>query len=649
MSGLDESGLFRPGRPVVLPQETDRGHTRGVLTAVALMVLVLGIASGIVYQQMYAVAGDDVSRLLGASTRAYARVSRPWRVLRHALSLDRWAERDRLAEIAEHTGLLADGSPAVVAGLPATLFRRVLVSVDDLHLAVVPTLDGPSVMAFVALGDPWARRRVSGALGPNLETVDRQLGFDIQSVQRSVSLLPWEEDASPIRLVSMDPYLVVAVGPVVAVEDLLGARVSGHSRPLAARDGFERDAATRTPADDMWVFLDPGAVFDAVVEAGAELGEEGARLRAAVTEGTRALSLAANITEIDDVLTLRAELTPSSDAAEMSGALAGGRHPLVDRAPIDADVVVSLSVADLRAAATAFADRRPLGELLGAARSALADHLRSSSLVGDLVGELLASEDGSAFGGEIVFVALAAPEGSLPEPDEEGPRPEPARWILLVRVEDPARAEAALERALERALSDAWAVGAIRDGDGRLHLVRPIRPAGRGADLGELLAWRIRDGVLELAPSLEALATTSAAGGVPVYGDTLVGRRAMRSLPPESALLVLLHPKTLGAVAGTVGRWLARVLSPQFRLAAVASIRSSELTIHVNASPLTVAAALAATSVSDLDRMLLGGLWQACADALAAMCRLYPRAEPCTPLRPARLQQAREACRRLGQ
>ena len=87
------------------------------MTAMALAIVTMA-ALGIVYLALWAGAADDLTRLLPASTRAYASVPAPWAAMTRTLAMPIWQDRAKLQSQVLRDGYLAGERTGEIAGLP---------------------------------------------------------------------------------------------------------------------------------------------------------------------------------------------------------------------------------------------------------------------------------------------------------------------------------------------------------------------------------------------------------------------------------------------------------------------------------------------------------------------------------------------------
>lgn len=633
----DDGGLlWNSRRPVELPTEQPPERPRGLITAIAVGTLAVGVALGVAYQQVWEGASTEVTRLLPASSQAFARAPDPLGQLDASTAMPRWHNPGRLSSQADTLGVLAAQSTGRAAGVPIKLIRRALEGASKVEVALVPTTRGVSALVFIETATVLERRRLMAQAGPILETVDRQLGYDISRVTGGFGPVPWRESPLPIHVSVIEPYVVACVGPVDALSDLIQAKVSGLSQPLRAREGFGR-AEQGAPEDGLWLYADPGNLFDAL---GGEDLEDGATRRALLVDTVRGISVGARLDAQtgEDRLELRAELAASDTLPRFDSVFPAGRHELLALAPVDAPFVVGLSLTE------------PI-KTLGALRDMLAATEEQLDRPLDLIPGLFDSsqtrellELALRLGGEL-FYAYEGETMIFGMPDDPGAGR--GQWAIVSRVREPDFVAEALSRLLPYVLGDGMAYGIVADGDRPLHLVRsadPKRPAR------EVLAWRVRDDLLEMAPSsrvLEQLAriqrreeTLGAAAG---------GRRlaSIRAAAPEQSLgVVVLEPSLLAGLLGETGAYVAGRLRPDFTWVVGVDVERRALRLSSNVGLWTIAGALAAADRPTLNRLILDDLPRDCLVALDQLCEAWPRTALCHPLTPGREAVIKDGCRR---
>ncbi len=630
-----------PRRPVILPADAARPSMRAVATTVAIGMLLVGIVTGVVYHRTWEGASTDPTRLLPASAQAYARVDRPWGALRDALALERWRDPMALELGLEAEGFLAGRMTDQIAGIPLGTVRHILDAVDSLQLAVVPTPDGVGVLAFLHVEDAWERRRVLARLTPWTEPIDRQLGYDMRALSHPGELLPWSEPAVPIRMSAIDPHVVLSFGPEAALSDLIHAKVSGRSQPIRARDGFA-PPAVRAPGD-LWAFFDPASTYDALVRRRGTAPEDVAWRRALLVEGVRSMSARASMEAGREELELTARLSASGTLQSLPDLLQGESGALLGRAPADALLVADVALDDPLQSLAAWRDvtsriRAELGDAAVAgdpANRALASGLE---LLQRMDPEVLAG-----FAGEAMLALLPSQDlASLPHATHLG------GWLVVARVEAPRAVERALEVVLPTMLEGELAFGRLAMDDHDLHLVRPA-VAAEGARPREILAWRVRGSLLEVASdraTLDALDRVAATGRT--VADLGLSDEARRVGRGTANALLMLHPLALAEAGGPLAVQLTERLREDFRVFVALEGGPHLLTARTNLGPWTVGLSAAASTRAAIDRLVLGDVSPECRGAVDAFCERWPAGLACHPLDPGRAALIRAACRRLG-
>lgn len=610
-----------------------KSDQRQLLTFIGSAIVVLGIVLGVAYLRLWTTASEDLTRLLPASTRAYLSSRHPWTGLTAAMELGRWADPEELRRRALEEGTLASQSGGDFGGLPLDLVRELLRDMDSMELAVVPTPDGGSVMLFVDIRDLLRRKRVIARLQQLAEAIDRHVGFRIDAVHQG----PWTRFAgasqSPPRVVVMDPWIVFSWGAPRGLEDLLAARVGGRHDAIYRRPGFVtpggegkgEDRDTDDDGDDELRFvIDAASAWDLLSSTPEDRPRPGG-----LVEFLDLLTFRDLIQGPQEVTELTAEMSDGALAARWRGALVAGQHELGRLAPADAWFVASVTTDDLHRLAPVV---RELGFRLGRDFAPTAE-LDTSMIALASAFDKLPSEPG-----EIAIVALPAVP-SAPA-DRMG-------WAVLVRSAGLDQAEAAFSAELAAGLGTGYAIGDVADHHGpapsRLHLAVPHRP-------GEPpLAWRVRHGLLELAPdraTLDRLETARRAGRTFANHPGLGAARAGIRTP---AAVEFIGQRDLLAQTGVP--WLALVaprLSADFLLVASLDVTGDHLALQANLGAWTIAMAVASATREEVEAFALPGLDDRCRAAHAAMCQAWPDAVPCRPFTFGRRERIRGACAALA-
>ncbi|MGM0578748.1 MAG: hypothetical protein ACQEXJ_23705 [Myxococcota bacterium] len=631
---MEPDELFRRERgPVVLPSEEGQHRQRSLLTWVAVLIVVVGAAAGLVHHLLWQDVGREVTRLLPASAGTYSEAAEPWENLERAVSLDRWADPAALEHAHLTRGLLADGLGGRLAGVPLALLRRTLVASDRVRLTTVPTPEGTALLVFAQITDPWAHRRLVGRVAPHLETVDRVMGYAVQALRPHAGRLPWLEPPPPLRVVVMDDHVVVGFGPPEAVEDLIQARVTGRSQPLARHEGF-RNARPDDDGPALWAWFDPATLADLGRSALEPLLADPLRFRTSIVEHVRAVSLESVLQAGSDLLDVRVHTRPpGTDGAEdeaseaaSTPAFTGGAHTLIARLPFEPAAAVSLSVTRPgRALRVALDNLTALAEMLSLGG-------RPERFVEMRARLLAAGGDTVVTRGLTGQVVLAAPRGGRPGP-----------WLLVVGVQDADRGAEALDALVRSALGPDFAYGTLYGGGAPVHLARPA--SGLGPPAAPRLAWTIRGEVALVAPGPQALPEVGA--GVPSEVPAVLGQ-ATRALPDGAPLLAFATPSVL---AGRGHPWLDAVLErlrPDFRVAVAAWGERDALVVRSNLGAWSFAAAVTSLERMALNTLVLSDLPPACLDAWRALCESQPDAFLCEPLEPGREDLVRRACDRFS-
>lgn len=621
----------RPLGPLALGDRRRR-NARLALFQIAIGVLVVFTLSGLLYLDLWQSAGTDLSRLVPESATLFLTTPPPRAARAPALSLARWADPAALERALDETSYLATAPRGEVFGVPLDVAREILVSTDGLSVALLPTDHGPAPLLFVELRDLLKRRRVLARLNPLLDTVDRHVGFRVDAVRQS----PWQRltglDATAPRVVAMEPYVIFGWGGDEALDRVLEARVAGETDALRWREGFELIGDVRDP-QRIRALIDPTTLWAFAPGGTLPAGR--------LTSALSVLAVTADLADRDEHLQVRALLRDEARAERLGHALPSLPHALVELAPSDAPWVLSV-VTDKPLSTLSMA--RDL--LSGAAADlGLDDALRPTlERLSSIELEAIVRLDwevAAAFAGEMAVIAMPrAAAGDGPEPG----------WVILARVEQPRVVEQTLERLLPYIVGDHYAFGKVLSGDGYIHYVRRAAPDRGGLIVAEdALAWRVEDGLVELAPSaavLERFAVERRSRRT--YADTGLARAALSKLPAQAAAVAVLGPSLVEVLDSPLLATMARRLSPDFRAAVTLSAGGRWLELDSNLGPWTLGTVIATADKAEVNAFTLPGLSPRCRAAHEAMCATWPDAVPCQPLVLGRLERIRQACERLS-
>ncbi len=656
MNRGEGQGVFEtPRRPVELPSEGAARSVRRALLAVALAVLLGGVASGLLYHRFWKTVSHEVSWLLPASTQLYARIPRPWEALLRTTELPQWTDPPGLRRRLLRDGLLGDLAPLEIAGIPTQALVGLARQARELQVALVPSPEGYGLLLFVRLSGADAVRGASRALQVGMPVVDRHLGYAIHAARQPALRAPWGEPVLRLRYVEMPPFILLSLGPEAPLLDVLQAKVSGTSQPIRTREGFEPLPKLAAGAGAS-AFVDPGPVFEALqtllgMERDPRAGED---LRVAVARQVLGLTLKSELRRAGEALRVVARLRDPAALRALEPALGRAPRRLLGRAPADADLAAAVGVTSLAAIPKA------LSKLLGgehpvtrAARRALTPDIEGGSLT---FGRLGLWTDAAAVG-------LVIPAGSTADR---------SRWVVELALPPGPGAADAVARAAQRALGEPTAHGVIYDATAATQAAPPSQPTAPAADGGPggpheaplhvladadrpariRLAWR-RDGdIVDAAPSPAALQSFYAArrrhGTAAARG---LVERATETLPPSSAAVVMAHPRLLRGVWQGAGDALVSRLAGSTRLAAALTAEPASGTVaaSLNLGPLSLALAGVIATRRELDRAALPQLPDACLDALETLCAADPTSVPCEPWQPRRKALVTNACRRALQ
>lgn len=593
---------------------SDKSVERRLMTAMALAIVAMMAALGVVYLTLWARAADDLTRLLPASTRAYAAAPAPWASITRTVALPVWQDRERLEAQVLRDGYLAGERAGEIAGLPVESVREILRNMDSVEVALVPTGEGDALLVFVELRDTTQRKRVLARLAPLLETVDRRVGFRIDKLRRR----PWQElvgaGIEPPRVADLEPWLVFAWGAPSGLDELLEARVEGRRDALHRREGFTLDASG---LGDLQLAVDAGSAWSLFTDREPPPG--------GLVDYLDLLTIEARAGEIADHVMLRAEITDRDFARTLTRGLQAGDHDLLARAPADALFVVSATGSDL-------------GALVEVVRGLAFRLQRDFEPSADMTSELLVAAGRlPEGGGEIAIVGLPVAGDAIAP-------------LVLVRAVGPAGAstpadalEERLAATLPQRFGDGYAHGEVIHRGTLLHLEIPHALDDDSPPLEPVLAWRQRDGVIELASSVALLDRLAAAP--PISPTRLAAAR--RGLPASSALVAIGDRRLLERSSNPLVRLVTARLKPDFAFGVALDALETHFELRANVGLWTLATAVASASRSEIDGLALAGLEPRCREAYDAFCTLYPNAVPCSPFTFGRRERLEEVCRRL--
>jgi len=601
-----------------------RRQPRLVLVVIAGAFLVLGVTLGVVYLRLWTRASEDLSRLLPQTTRAWMSSPAPWLEVMHTLELDHWADRNALSRDLIERGYLASaGHAGEIAGLSVDLARDILRGMDAFEIAVVPTNEGVTTMIFVEVRDLLVRRRIIERLQPLTEAVSRHVGFRIDAIHQS----PWQRftgiDPEPPRVVVMDPWIVFAWGAEQGLDDVLEARVGGRRDSIRKRDGFRE----RGDPNDFRVVIDAASLWQLAHGAldpdvpPPDVPSNG------LLEFLGRLEL---VGKPDDTAELTLDVDDRELASRLRLALTSAPHPQLARLPSDAQLALSFTTHDLARLSDVL---RELAERLSVDFDA---HIGPTALADKLLGALTELETG----GEVTLAFLPSPSG--------------LDWVATVTpIGNPQAVESLLARSLARRFGSDYAHGEALMDDTRLHAEVPHGPLDpHGQADAPTLAWRIRDGTIEVAESRATLRRLEVAeASRRTLGQSGRLARARAKLPSTTALAMVAAPDVLGALDEPMLALFTERLDPTFMLAASLDASGDQLLLRTNVGVWSFATSIAAATRDQLESFALPALDPACRAAHFAMCRLYPDAVPCRPFsigRRARILAACEALRRGG-
>lgn len=583
----------------------------------ALAMLATMAALGVVYLTLWSSAAEDLTRLLPASTRAYAAAPAPWAAMTRTLQAPIWRDKEALAAQVLKDGYLARERVGEIAGLPIESVRELLRNMDRFELALVPTTEGDTLLLFVEMRDATARRRVLARLKPLLETVDRRVGFRVDRVRQR----PWQSlvgaEIAPPRVVDMEPWIVVSWGSPVGLEELLDARVEGRHDQLVDRPGF---AADDGGGADLRLAVDASSAWRLL--GGGEAPAPGG-----LVEYLDLLTFESRPGAGADVATLRAEITDRDLALALQRGLRARPHRLPALAPAEALSVLAASGDDLAA----------LIEVLRGLAFRLQRDLEPPPEVEALAGILTtALADLPAGPGEVALIVLP------PESPDRPPSP-----LVLVSAEAPELLAEALTLTVPARLGDGFAHGEVMHRGEPLHLELPHPTEDSAFEVEVGLAWRVRAGLLELAPDVATL--DRFADATERLRDSPRLAMSRRGLPAEAAITWLADRRIIAEDGQPLPSLVSDRLREDFAFGVTLDALSDHLAIRSNLGLWTLATALASGTREEIDDITLVGLEPRCREAYDAFCALYPEAVPCRPFTLGRRARIEAVCRALFQ
>jgi hypothetical protein len=619
--------LLAPDRPPVpVPSDEAAVGSGSLATWLAVFVLVAAVVGGVVYQQHWVDAGGEVARLVPASTPAYVAIPLPAEQLARARALERFADPAALERDAQTAGPLAEGVAGTVAGVPFDVLRRLWASADTLRVVTQPGTAGSAVLLFFEIANERDRRVLRHQLQSALATTGRVMGHAIESFVGDAQPLPWTDETQRTRLVELEPHIVLGFGSDEVLDDLIQARVTGRTQPIARRDGFDVDAESR--GAPMWAALDPAWLADLARPLVDRVVVDPVAFRLSVVDRVRSLDFTDSFDGPDERVWARIQTRDGAFTEALRPALRGSGHALLRTLPAPPRVAVSLSLESAAAGLEALArllprvtdilieDDAPDQRAIAARFSAM----RAAAGTADL---------DRAFRGELVWFAPAAETG--------GPA-----WLFAVGVADSALAEGVIETMVAAALGPDWRFGTVFGGGSAWHIAELDDRAGVEGERPRLV-WRVLDGVAIFAPSVAALESVEgwAREGAP---SLAVVERAVRVLPPRPVLVILADTATLEAAGPPGTELVAARLRPDFLAAASLEVDADGLSVVSNIGALTALAALSATDSATLD--VLGGapLPDDCAAAVDILCRNRPLGFLCEPFASGRRARLADAC-----
>ena len=642
---MQPSGLLRPTtQPVALPWDERPTQVRRLGVLIAALILVGTVAGGLLYQHLWEDVGHEITRILPASTTAFARISEPMIHLDKVSQLDRWSDPEGLRERWRTQGALSANPEVEIANVPLSTFSRSLRGLKTLELALVPTPAGSTTLVFVQFEAADASRRLFRALGDRVRVIDRLLGFDIFEINAAPPWLPWGDPKSPIHATLMDERLVLSIGPIEALEDLIEARVGGSSRPIRSRAGFDALSVQRDRTG-FWAHLDEGLVGDAVHELLLPKHGVPLKVRAILSESIHGITMRSGIEHEDDALSLRVQAAPSSGppwpTLQVSRATSGA-HSLLRRMPISLSSVWSLSVDDpvkmlqfLEGLREVEREARATTEPQSAEREP--DWIEGVSSLSSVLGR------SGALTGDALLTS-----GSTDLAREHN---RPVEWVFVLGIRDSVMVQEAQPDLIDQLLADGWTYGSVQGERRPLHIVQRGDTSWFWRQTGDVVVASSSERVLDMTGDWHP---DQGAGG-----DEPTLFRALRNLPTESPLLFMLDPglyrthtppssaPSSGAEPAPWHELLTLDLRPDFRFAGAVQFRDDGVAIYTNLGIWTILAEMAATALETLETRMIGNLLPECRAAYATMCSSRGSSPLCAKFLPGRSRVVARACARL--
>ncbi|MCB9728462.1 MAG: hypothetical protein H6744_04000 [Deltaproteobacteria bacterium] len=614
-------------RPVLLPSDEGGGPSPSLTVWLAVFVLAAAVIGGAVYQQLWVDVGGEVARLVPASAPVYVKMPSPFEQLERALALDRFAAPEELRHTAQTSGPLADGAVGALAGVPLPALRRLLVSADAVRLVTQPSPRGTSALLFFEIPGERERRVLRSQLAPLLATTGRTMGHPIESFLADGGPLPWTDDALRARLVELEPHIVLGFGPEDGVEELIQARVTGRSQPVARREGFDVES-DEVPVP-LRAALDPAWAADVARPLVERVVADPIGFRLSVVDRVGSIAISDDFVGSEERVSVR--LTTRADAVTEAHrpALRGATHPLLRGLPARPRLAVGVSLASLDAGLGAMA------ELLPAAAALLADAEGPGerSLIARFASATSTAASSNldrTMGGEVVLF--------LPADD-----PSPLAWRLAVSVDDSAAAEGVLESMVAAVLGPEWRYGTVFGEGAAWHVAERDHPPADAPT--ERVVWRVLDRVAVFAPdvaALESIAAWSRDGGAAIP----VVERALRALPSRAPVVVLADVPTVARASPPGLDVVTSRLRQDFLFSAAVRLAPDTLELVTNTGAFTALAALAATDHGTLETLGASDLSPSCTGVLQWLCRTRPLAFLCEPFGPGNRARLAAACAR---
>jgi hypothetical protein len=620
-------GVFTSYRkPVVLETETGRRPSTRTTLVISVTIIIASLLSGLAYNHFWEEASNDATRLIPASSSLYVRAWKPLESLNKALQMDRWVTTEPRESYMLPSGTLIQVRNHDIAGVPLPVWVRTILGARRIQLAVVPDRGRPvDIVAFI---EPPHPARALEQFGAHMFPVDRRLGYDIREPNRRVGFVPWSAPILPLRMVALDPYILLTYGSNRALDTILAAKVGSVSEPLRTKKGFKDVDLSRLPMGGLRGFVESEHVFNLLVGKG---GDDDINLwRRIWTQEIDVFEVSAEVGDLDDVLHVRVAL-PRLNLRPVTKAQNPVRtHRLLSRLPIDTQWAISLSFGSIdepltlvqrfhRSLEKTYKLPRTL-ESLGKTLS----HFRSTFWNG------ASPELREALTGECIIARLSKDQG----------------WIAIIGHEHPEAAEEFTALTLKKTLKSGFSLGVLGEGAERIHV---LRPAMAGIDRSKDIFWQVQEDTVVVSSkrtSLNTLKTARITETSLGHGDTL--QEATRSLHSNALATLLVNPNSALLKQNPWLYLVSKNLRPTFRMAATLQLHDSAIVVKANTGVWTLLSSLFLSDRQSLAKLAQPLKGRDCQTATMELCAYVPNARVCRPFEPRRQTLLQQACDTAG-